>query len=73
MMRLYRLLLVSLALALGLAQAQAQSAAAPAANAPSEYRLGAGDAVRVLVYQNPDLTLETRRSEEHTSELQSQR
>jgi len=63
MMRLYRLLLVSLALALGLAQAQAQSAAAPAANAPSEYRLGAGDAVRVLVYQNPDLTLETRVAE----------
>ncbi|TXI22739.1 MAG: polysaccharide export protein EpsE [Roseateles sp.] len=65
MMRLYRLLLVSLALALGLAQAQAQaqSAATPAANAPSEYRLGAGDAVRVLVYQNPDLTLETRVAE----------
>ncbi len=63
MMRLYRLLLVSLALALGLAQAQAQSTASPAANAPSEYRLGAGDAVRVLVYQNPDLTLETRVAE----------
>ena len=48
MMRLYRLLLVTLALALGLTQAQAQSPATPAANAPSEYRLGAGDAVRVL-------------------------
>lgn len=62
MIRLYRLLLVTLALALGGAYAQAQ-AAAPAASAPSEYRLGAGDAVRVLVYQNPDLTLETRVAE----------
>lgn len=62
MIRLYRLLLVTLALALGGAHAHAQ-AAAPAANAPSEYRLGAGDAVRVLVYQNPDLTLETRVAE----------
>ncbi|PZP27778.1 MAG: polysaccharide export protein EpsE [Roseateles depolymerans] len=62
MIRLYRLLLVTLALALGGAHAHAQTAA-PAANAPSEYRLGAGDAVRVLVYQNPDLTLETRVAE----------
>ncbi|MCV2357153.1 polysaccharide export protein EpsE [Paucibacter sp. B2R-40] len=37
------------------------SAAAPAASA--EYRLGAGDVMRVSVYQNPDLTLETRVSE----------
>lgn len=61
MMRVYRLLLVTFALAFGLAQAQAQPA--PAASAPAEYKLGAGDVVRVLVYQNPDLTLETRVSE----------
>jgi polysaccharide export outer membrane protein len=29
----------------------------------SEYRLGAGDTVRITVYQNPDLTLETKVSE----------
>ncbi|WP_235532104.1 MULTISPECIES: polysaccharide export protein EpsE [unclassified Roseateles] len=29
----------------------------------AEYHLGAGDVVRVVVYQNPDLTLETRVSE----------
>jgi polysaccharide export outer membrane protein len=34
-----------------------------AADAPDEYRLGAGDVVRVQVFQNPDLTLETRVSE----------
>ena len=36
------------------------------ANAPSalpEYRLGAGDVIRIAVYQNPDLTLETRLTE----------
>lgn len=51
----------------GTVQAQATTAttpraapqAAPAA-APNEYRLGAGDVVRISVYQNPDLTLETR-------------
>ncbi|MEK8050116.1 polysaccharide export protein EpsE [Ideonella sp. DXS22W] len=36
---------------------------APAANAAAEYRLGAGDVVRISVYQNPDLTLETRITE----------
>jgi len=41
--------------------AAAQSAA-PAAGA-AEYRLGAGDTLRISVYQNPDLTLETRVSE----------
>lgn len=29
----------------------------------SEYRLGPGDAIRVMVYQNPDLTVEARVSE----------
>ncbi len=43
--------------------AAAQGAAAPAAPAATEYRLGAGDVVRVVVFQNPDLTLETRVTE----------
>jgi polysaccharide export outer membrane protein len=34
-----------------------------AAQASAEYRLSAGDVIRVTVYQNPDLTLETRVSE----------
>lgn len=56
---------LALALALGLAGlgSQAQTAAASSASASAEYRLGAGDVVRVVVYQNPDLTLETRVSE----------
>lgn len=32
----------------------------------NEYRLGAGDAIRILVFQNPDLTLDTRVSEAGT-------
>jgi polysaccharide biosynthesis/export protein len=36
----------------------------PGANtAPAEYRLGSGDVVRIVVFQNPDLTLETRVTE----------
>jgi polysaccharide biosynthesis/export protein len=31
-----------------------------------EYQIGAGDVVRILVYQNPDLTLETRVTENGT-------
>jgi polysaccharide export outer membrane protein len=31
-----------------------------------EYRLGAGDAIRITVFQNPDLTLETRVTENRT-------
>lgn len=41
--------------------AQAQRPAPPATAA--EYRLGAGDVVRINVFQNPDLTLETRVTE----------
>ena len=37
--------------------------AVPAAAVPTEYRLGAGDVVRIAVFQNPDLTLETRVTE----------
>ena len=60
---------VSLALAAALlaaAPAQAQQAAATpaiAATAAPEYRLGSGDVIRINVYQNPDLGLETRITE----------
>ena len=43
------------------AQQPAQQAAVPAAT--NEYRLGSGDVIRISVYQNPDLTLETRVTE----------
>jgi len=62
MMRRVQELLLAAALGLGALGAQAQ-AGAPAAAAAAEYRFGAGDVVRVVVYQNPDLTLETRVSE----------
>jgi len=41
---------------------QAQPSAAGAV-APAESRLGSGDLVRIVVFQNPDLTLETRITE----------
>lgn len=37
--------------------------ATPGSVAPAEYRLGPGDMVRITVFQNPDLTTETRISE----------
>jgi polysaccharide biosynthesis/export protein len=49
------------AMALAMAPAHAQQ---PGANtAPAEYRLGSGDVVRIAVFQNPELTLETRVTE----------
>jgi polysaccharide export outer membrane protein len=48
-------------LSAGIAFAQAQPAAP--AQQRSEYVLGAGDVIRITVFQNPDLTLETRLSE----------
>ncbi|MCU0922039.1 MAG: polysaccharide export protein EpsE [Burkholderiaceae bacterium] len=41
----------------------APPAAAAAAAAQQEYRLGAGDVIRISIFQNPDLTLETRVTE----------
>lgn len=46
----------------GIAPVKAQSGQ-PTAGAQAEYRLGSGDVIRINVYQNPDLTLETRVSE----------
>jgi polysaccharide export outer membrane protein len=40
--------------------------AARAQDKPVEYRLGAGDNIRISVFQNPNLTLETRVSEDET-------
>jgi polysaccharide export outer membrane protein len=46
--------------------AAAFSVCANAQQKPSEYRLGDGDNIRITVFQNPDLTLETRVSENST-------
>ena len=40
-----------------------RTAAPPLAKAPAEYTLGPGDSIRIQVFQNPDLSLETRVSE----------
>ena len=45
------------------AAAQPATVAAAPAAAANEYRLGSGDVIRISVYQNPDLTLETRVTE----------
>lgn len=50
--------LACLCLAVGVAQAEA--------GRKIEYRLGAGDSIRISVFQNPDLTIETRVSENGT-------
>lgn len=56
-------LFLAAALSLPALAAQAQTATTAPATASAEYKLGAGDVVRILVYQNPDLTIETRVSE----------
>jgi polysaccharide biosynthesis/export protein len=53
-------LLATAAIAWAVALSAPAAAQAPAAAAPAEYRLGPGDAVRIAVFQNPDLTLEAR-------------
>lgn len=49
-----------------LAQTPRPPAALPVPAAAAEYRLAAGDSVRITVFQNPDLSLETRISEAGT-------
>ena len=56
--RLFRRVLAVLALALALG--------ANAQEKQSEYQLGKGDNIRILVFQNPDLTVETRVTENGT-------
>lgn len=56
-LRFLRAWLLALVAGLGWAGVQAQTAPTV------DYRLGAGDVVRISVYQNPDLTLETRLTE----------
>ena len=60
--RFFASLMLGVALVVGAGAACAQAPAAPAP-VSAEYRLGAGDLVHVTVYQNPDLTLDTRVSE----------
>lgn len=52
-----------LALLLGTILAVAGPGTAHAQPSKGDYQLGAGDAIRIQVFQNPDLTLETRVSE----------
>jgi len=62
--RFFGAALLASALAAASLPAAAQPAtAAPAPAAANEYRLGSGDVLRISVYQNPDLTLETRVTE----------
>ena len=55
----------ALVLAIGVGMAWVDAVAQPSAAtaAAAEYRLGSGDVVRINVYQNPDLAIETRVTE----------
>ncbi len=65
--RLFRLTPVLLATLLALGGicplAQAQPTTAASSQTKPDYPLGAGDAIKIQVFQNPDLTIETRVSE----------
>jgi polysaccharide export outer membrane protein len=61
--RLCQLMLAGCVASMALVVSSPAVAQAAAAAATTDYQLGAGDIVRVTVYQNPDLTLETRISE----------
>lgn len=52
--------LLTLAMGLGLAQAQVSTPVPAPARSGGDYVLGAGDVIRINVYQNPDLSLEAR-------------
>jgi polysaccharide export outer membrane protein len=57
--------LFALGVILGIgASAQEKQQKAPPQDRLAEYRLGAGDSIRISVFQNPDLTLETRVGED---------
>lgn len=57
------MLLIGLAALLGVALPAAAQQPASAEAARDDYVLGPGDAIRILVFQNPDLTVEARVSE----------
>ena len=50
----------------GFLAATVQGALAANAVAPPNYRLASGDSIRISLFQNPDMTLETRVSEDNT-------
>ena len=57
------LMLAVAMLGFGAAHAAGEGAAAPAAAKVVDYRLGTGDILHIIVYQNPDLTLDARVSD----------
>ena len=60
-----RPVVAALVLAIGVGMAWIDAAAQPSTQtaAAAEYRIGSGDVVRINVYQNPDLAIETRVTE----------
>lgn len=66
MSQAWRLAVLCVLTVLGAILASPATAADPPASEAVEYRLGAGDLIRVLVYQSADLSLETRLSDRGT-------